>query len=81
MAFQACYIVDPNYAPMDQSSWSINDVILYKDGDARGSSPMGLGPYTLKSWTRVAGKDTEMSLEANPLYWNAGAGYPKPRLS
>jgi peptide/nickel transport system substrate-binding protein len=40
---------------------------------------MGLGPYNLKSWTRVAGKDTEMTLEANPLYWNAGAGYPKTK--
>jgi peptide/nickel transport system substrate-binding protein len=79
MAFQACYIVDPQYAPMSGSSWSINDVVLYEDGDARGSNPMGLGPYTLKSWTRVAGKDTEMSLEANPLYWNAAGGYPKTK--
>jgi peptide/nickel transport system substrate-binding protein len=79
MAFQACYIVDPQYAPMAGSSWSINDIVLYEDGNPRGSNPMGLGPYTLKSWTRVAGKDTEMTLEANPLYWNAGAGYPKTK--
>ena len=40
---------------------------------------MGLGPYTLKSWTRVAGKDTAMELQANPNYWNAAAGYPKTK--
>jgi peptide/nickel transport system substrate-binding protein len=79
MAFQACYIVDPQYAPMAGSSWSIDDIVLYEDGNPRGSNPMALGPYTLKSWTRVAGKDTEMTLEANPLYWNAGAGYPKTK--
>jgi len=79
MAFQACYIVDPQYAPKAGSSWSVNDVVLYTEGDARASNPMGLGPYNLKSWTRVAGKDTEMTLEANPLYWNAGAGYPKTK--
>ena len=70
IACQASYIVDSTYAPQAA-------VVEYKDGDARGSHPMGLGPYRLKSWTRVAGKDTEMTLEANPLYWNAAAGYPK----
>jgi peptide/nickel transport system substrate-binding protein len=79
MAFQGSYIVDPKYAPMSGTSWNVADVVVYKDGDARGSNPMGLGPYTLKSWTRVAGKDTEMSLEANPLYWDASAGYPKTK--
>jgi len=79
MAFQACYIVDPTYAPMSGASWSIDDIVSYADGDARASNPMGLGPYTLKSWTRVAGKDTKMELEANPLYWNAAAGYPKSK--
>jgi peptide/nickel transport system substrate-binding protein len=72
IACQASYIVDPKYAPQTA-------VVEYKDGDARGSHPMGLGPYRLKSWTRVAGKDTEMTLEANPLYWNAAAGYPKTK--
>jgi len=71
-ACQASYIVDPKYAPETA-------VVEYKDGDARGSHPMGLGPYRLKSWSRVAGKDTEMTLEANPLYWNAAAGYPKTK--
>jgi peptide/nickel transport system substrate-binding protein len=72
MACQASYIVDPTYAPQTA-------VVEYKDGDARGSHPMGLGPYRLKSWTRVAGKDTEMTLEANPLYWDAATGYPKTK--
>ena len=79
MACQASYIVDPNYAPMSGDTWSLDDVIVYTSGDARASHPMGLGPYTLKSWTRVAGKDTEMSLEANSLYWNAAEGYPKSK--
>jgi peptide/nickel transport system substrate-binding protein len=77
MACQASYIVDPEYAPQSGDSWSVDDVVTYKEGDARGSNPMGLGPYRLKSWTRVAGKDNEMTLEANPLYWNAAEGYPK----
>ena len=77
MACQASYIVDPKYAPMSGTSWNVADVVVYKDGDARGSHPMGLGPYRLQSWTRVAGKDTEMTLEANPLYWNNASGYPK----
>ena len=72
MACQASYIVDPKYAPETA-------VVEYKDGDARGSHPMGLGPYKLKSWSRVAGKDTEMTLEANSLYWNAAEGYPKTK--
>jgi len=79
MACQASYIVDPTYAPKSGDSWSVADVVVYKDGDARGSHPMGLGPYKLKSWSRVAGKDTEMTLEANSLYWNAAAGYPKTK--
>jgi peptide/nickel transport system substrate-binding protein len=79
VACQASYIVDPAHAPKSGDSWSVNDVIVYKDGDARGSHPMGLGPYRLKSWNRVAGKDTEMTLEANPLYWNNASGYPKTK--
>jgi len=79
MACQASYIVDPKYAPMAGSSWSVSDVVVYKDGDARGSNPMGLGPYTLTKWTRVAGKDTELDLTANTNYWNASSGYPKTK--
>jgi len=79
MACQASYIVDSKYAPMSGDSWSVDDVVVYTEGSARGSHPMGLGSYRLQSWTRVAGKDTEMTLEANPLYWNAAAGYPKTK--
>jgi peptide/nickel transport system substrate-binding protein len=70
LACQASYIVDPKYAPIDR-------VVEYKAGDARGSHPMGLGPYRLTKWTRTAGRDEEMVLEANPNYWNASGGYPK----
>jgi len=77
LAGQECFIVDPKYAPKAGADWSTNDVVLYKDGDPRGSNPMGLGPYTLKTWTRSAGKDTAMSLQANPNYWDNASGYPK----
>jgi peptide/nickel transport system substrate-binding protein len=40
---------------------------------------MGLGPYKLMNWTRTAGKDYEMRLEANANYWNASGGYPKTK--
>lgn len=79
MAFQVSYIVDPTYAPKGGSSWSLSDVVVYVDGNPRASNPMGLGPYTLQNWTRVAGKDTKMSLVANPLYWDHAAGYPKTK--
>lgn len=79
MAAQASYIVDSKYAPKAGPSWNLTDVIEYKEGNARGSHPMGLGPYKLKSWTRVAGKDTQMQLEVNPNYWNAGEGLPKTK--
>lgn len=71
-ACQASFIVDPTYAPIDT-------VVEYVEGDARDSNPMGLGPYLLSNWTRVAGKDSEMRLTANPNYWNASAGLPKTK--
>jgi len=65
-------IVDRKYAPMMQ--------INYTEGDARASTPVGfLGPYKLTRWVRIAGKDNEMRLEANPNYWNAVGGYPKTK--
>jgi peptide/nickel transport system substrate-binding protein len=79
MASQASCIVDPQYAPKAGTAWSTNDVVVYKEGDPRGSNPMGLGPYTLKSWVRTAGKDSEIQLLANPNYWNASDGYPKTK--
>ncbi|MCJ7423698.1 ABC transporter substrate-binding protein [Candidatus Bathyarchaeota archaeon] len=72
LACQASYIVDPANAPM-------TSVVVYTEGNARGSHPMGLGPYLLRNWTRTAGKDYEMKLEANPNYWNASGGYPKTK--
>jgi len=72
MACPASYIVDPAHAPA-------TSVVEYTEGKPRASHPMGLGPYTLKNWTRVAGKDSEIRLEANPNYWNASAGYPKTK--
>lgn len=72
MACQASYIVDPAYAPM-------HSVVEYVEGNPRASHPMGLGPYKLKNWTRVGGKDSEIRLEANPNYWNASGGYPKTK--
>ncbi len=80
MASQASCIVDPQYAPKAGAAWNVSDVVVYKEGDPRGSNPMGLGPYTLKSWVRTAGKDSEIQLEANPNYWNASGGYPKTKI-
>jgi peptide/nickel transport system substrate-binding protein len=79
MASQASCIVDPANAPKAGAEWSVDDVVVYHEGDARASNPMGLGPYTLKSWVRTAGKDSEIQLEANPNYWNASGGYPKTK--
>jgi len=81
MACPASFMVDPTYAPMPTNMSDpvsrLNAVIVYTGGNARASTPMGLGPYTLTSWTRTAGKDTEMMLQADTNYWNASGGYPK----
>jgi peptide/nickel transport system substrate-binding protein len=73
MAFQASFIVDPTYAP-------VNAVVEYNSSRTpRENHAMGLGPYTLANWTRVAGKETEIRLEANTRYWNASGGIPKTK--
>ena len=78
LSCQACAIVNPEYAGGWKTDWSEDDVVYYADGtDARTRYTMDLGPYKLTEWERVAGKDHEMRLEANPNYWNKGAGYPK----
>ena len=64
------YIVNSNYAPMDKK-------VEYVDGNARASSPNDLGPYVLTKWVRIAGKDSELDLDANPNFWNITGGYPK----
>ncbi len=40
---------------------------------------MGLGPYTLGNWTRIAGRDSQITLVADPNYWNASSGIPKTK--
>ena len=77
MACQASSIVNPEYAGGWKTDWSTDDIVEYTEGDARASSPMDLGPYKLTTWERVAGKDHEMKLEANPNYWNKDEGLPK----
>jgi len=63
-------IVDPKYAPIAQ--------VNYTEGNARASTPVAfVGPYVLSKWVRVAGRDQEIRLDANPNYWNLAAGYPK----
>jgi len=70
LACRASAIVDPEYAPIAQ--------VNYTAGDVRASTPVAfLGPYILSKWDRVAGRDVEIKLEANPNYWNLAAGYPK----
>jgi len=70
MACQASSIVNKDLATM---AGTVN----YTAGDARISNPNDLGPYVLTSWSRVAGKDDAMRLDANPNYWNKAAGLPK----
>jgi peptide/nickel transport system substrate-binding protein len=70
LACRASAIVDPKYAPMTQ--------VNYTAGDARASTPLAfVGPYNLTEWNRVAGRDVEIKLDANPDYWNSASGYPK----
>ena len=77
LSSQACAIVNPEYAGGWKTEWSEDDVVYYTEGDVRTSYTMDLGPYKLTEWERVAGKDHEMRLEANPNYWNKDAGLPK----
>jgi len=63
-------IVDQRYAPIAQ--------INYTAGNPRASTPVAfVGPYTLVRWDRVAGRDNEIKLDANPNYWNLASGYPR----
>jgi len=70
LACRASAIVNPAYAPMEQ--------INYTAGNPRASTPVAfVGPYFMSEWRRVAGRDIEIKLDANPFYWNATGGYPK----
>jgi len=65
-------IVDPKYAPLPWAQ------VNYTAGNARASTPLAfVGPYVLSRWERVAGRDVEIKLDANPNYWNLASGYPK----
>lgn len=78
IAGQSCAIVNPDYAGGWKTEWTEDDVVYYEDGtDVRTRHTMDLGPYSLTEWKRVAGRENEMRLEANPNYWNKGAGLPK----
>ena len=64
LASRSSSIVNPEYAPIAQ--------INHTAGDPRASTPVALvGPYFLSEWKRVAGRDIEIKLDANPFYWNA----------
>jgi len=77
LACRASYIVDPKYAPKPTYVGQ-NTQVNYTAGNARASTPLAaVGPYVLSKWVRVEGKDTELTLEANPNYWNLASGYPK----
>jgi peptide/nickel transport system substrate-binding protein len=70
LASRSSTIVNPQYAPIVQ--------INHTTGDARASTPVAFaGPYVLSKWNRVAGRDVEVKLDANPNYWDLASGYPK----
>jgi peptide/nickel transport system substrate-binding protein len=70
LASRSSTIVNPEYAPMVQ--------VNHTAGDPRASTPVAYaGPYVLSKWNRVAGRDVEIKLDANPDYWDLASGYPK----
>jgi peptide/nickel transport system substrate-binding protein len=66
MAFSGSSIVNPKLAPN-----TAGKAVQYTDGNPRASNPNDMGPYLLSEWTRKAGKDYEMTLDANPNYFDA----------
>lgn len=66
LAFAGSFIVNPKFAPNTPGQ-----AVQYVEGDANASNPNDLGPYLLTEWTRKAGKDYEMKLDANPNYFDA----------
>ncbi len=78
MTFSASYPINPHKVtpvtcnPCNDKSGIVN----FTSGNAAASNPNGLGPYTLTEWTRSGTKDVEMTLTANPNYWNY-PNYPK----
>jgi ABC-type transport system substrate-binding protein len=73
MAFSASSIVNPKLAHDCTTDCGTDpgSAAQYTEGDARASNPNDLGPYLLTEWSRKAGKDYEMKLDANPNYFDA----------
>ena len=73
MAFSGSSIVNPKLAPdcTTDCGQSPGQAVQYTEGDAGKSNPNDLGPYLLTEWSRKAGKDYEMTLDANPNYFDA----------
>jgi peptide/nickel transport system substrate-binding protein len=66
MPFAGSFIVNPKAAPLIPGK-----AVAYVEGDPTASNPNDLGPYLLTEWSRKAGKDYEMKLDANPNYFDA----------
>jgi len=70
LAARSSAIVDQRYASIAQ--------INYTAANPRASTPVAfVGPYTLVRWDRVAGRDNEIKLDANPNYWDLASGLPE----
>ena len=78
MTFGIFYPVNPNKVPKVTCNpcSDATGIVNFTSGNAAASNPNGLGPYTLTEWTRSGTKEVEMTLTANPYYWNYPA-YPK----
>ncbi len=72
MAFSGSSIVNPKLAPdcTTDCGQSPGQAVQYVEGNPRKSNPNDLGPYLLTEWSRKAGKDYEMKLDANPNYFD-----------
>ena len=72
LTFAASYPINPNKVPKVTCN-PCNDmtgIVNFTSGNPAASNPNGLGPYTLTEWTRSGTKDVEITLTANPNYWN-----------
>ena len=78
LTFAASYPINPSKVPKVTCN-PCNDltgIVNYTAGNPAASNPNGLGPYTMTEWTRQGTTDVEITLQANPNYWNYPA-YPK----
>jgi peptide/nickel transport system substrate-binding protein len=80
MTFGIFYPVNPHRVPWPLTCKApCNDasgIVNFTANNPTASNPNGLGPYTLTEWTRSGVNEVEMTLTANPNYWNYPA-YPK----